>query len=300
MAVRGLSHVGLKILSIVLAGLLWMLVSGEQLVERAVRAPIEFTNVPPDIEIVGDAPANVDVRVRGSSGALGRIGPGELVAVLDLREARPPQGIFHLTPASLRTPFDVEVVQVTPSSVSMRFEKSDTKSVPVVPAVEGDPAPGFAVGTVTSDPGIVELVGAPSALALVTEAITEVVNVAGSTESVKQTVTVGSPEPSVRLRFPLSARVTVTVAPAPVEWRVEGVAVQVRNATRQTVLSPPLVTVFASGPQGSLDFPPDQFDASVDVSGLRSGQWELPVRVAPPPRVGVLKVEPAQVKVTIR
>jgi hypothetical protein len=65
-------------------------------------------------------------------------------------------------------------------------------------------------------------------------------------------------------------------------------------------LSPPLVTVFASGPQGSLDFPPDQFDASVDVSGLRSGQWELPVRVAPPPRVGVLKVEPAQVKVTIR
>ena len=104
----------------------------------------------------------------------------------------------------------------------------------------------------------------------------------------------------MRLQETQSARVQVDVAPAPVEWRVQGVAVQVRNAARQTVVSPPLVTVFASGPQDALDAPPDQFDAWVDVTGLRVGQWELPVRVVPPARVGVVKVEPAMVKVTIR
>ena len=41
-------------------------------------------------------PIVVDVRVRGSSGALGRIATGELVAVLDLRSARPGQRLFHL------------------------------------------------------------------------------------------------------------------------------------------------------------------------------------------------------------
>src|SRR6185436_16333005 len=100
MAVAGFRHLGLKIVSIGLAALLWALVSGEQVVERALRVPLEFTNVPANLELVGDAPTVVDVRVRGSSGALGRIATGELVAVLDLRGAGPGRGqLFHLTDA---------------------------------------------------------------------------------------------------------------------------------------------------------------------------------------------------------
>jgi len=81
-------HLGLKFVSIALAALLWVAVAGEQTVERALRIPLEFTNLPAQLEVVGDAPAVVDVRVRGSSGALNRIAGGELVAVLDLRSAR--------------------------------------------------------------------------------------------------------------------------------------------------------------------------------------------------------------------
>jgi hypothetical protein len=99
MAVAGFKHVGLKILSIGLAALIWLVVSGEQVVERALRVPLEFTNVPRDLEMVGTPRADADVRVRGSSGALGRIAVGELVAVLDLREARPPRKLFHLSPS---------------------------------------------------------------------------------------------------------------------------------------------------------------------------------------------------------
>ena len=46
MAIAGFRHLGLKIVSIGLAALLWALVSGEQVVERALRVPLEFTNVP--------------------------------------------------------------------------------------------------------------------------------------------------------------------------------------------------------------------------------------------------------------
>ena len=72
----GFRHIGLKMLSIGMASLLWILVSGEQIVERALRVPLEFTNVPPNLEIVGDPPTVVDVRVRGSAGALGRVASG--------------------------------------------------------------------------------------------------------------------------------------------------------------------------------------------------------------------------------
>ena len=70
MALRGFRHLGLKILSLALAALLWLVVSGEQIVERALRIPLEFTNLPAQLELVGEPPTVVDVRVRGSSGAL--------------------------------------------------------------------------------------------------------------------------------------------------------------------------------------------------------------------------------------
>jgi YbbR domain-containing protein len=300
MPMRGFRHVGLKAMSIGLAALLWLLVSGEQLVERALRIPLEFTNIPGDLELMGEPPTVVDARVRGSSGALGRIGAGELVAVLDLANARPGRGLFHLTVENVRAPFGVDVVQVAPSSVSMRFERSQSKFVPVLPQFDGDPAPGFVVGTVTSDPSTVEVVGAASALQLVTEAITSPVSVTGRAVSFVETVTVGSPDPAVRLRTRRDARVSVTITAAPIEWSVANVTVQIRNAARPTEVTPKVVTVFARGPRDSGGVTASDFDASVDVDGLRSGQFELPIRVVPPATVGIVRVEPDRVGVRVR
>ena len=66
-----LKHGWLKILAVLLASLLWLTVAGEHVVERTLRVPQELRNVPPQLEIVGDPPMTVDVRVRGSSAVLG-------------------------------------------------------------------------------------------------------------------------------------------------------------------------------------------------------------------------------------
>ena len=50
MAFLRMRHIALKVVSVVLATLLWLLVSGEQTVERALRVPLEFTNLPPHLE----------------------------------------------------------------------------------------------------------------------------------------------------------------------------------------------------------------------------------------------------------
>jgi hypothetical protein len=42
------------------------------------------------------------------------------------------------------------------------------------------------------------------------------------------------------------------------------------------------------------------FDATVDVEGLKAGDFQLPVSVVAPARVGVVRLEPAEVKVRIR
>jgi YbbR domain-containing protein len=204
---------GLKVVSVVLAVLIWLIVSGEQIVERAFRIPLEYTNLPASLELAGDAPNVVDVRVRGSSGALSRLAAGELVAVLDLRQARTGQRLLHLTGTDVRAPFGIEVVQVTPSSLAMTFERSDTREVMISPVVEGQPAEGFEVRRVTVDPAVVLVAGPATAVRDIKEAITEPVSVAGASDTITEVVNVGVADPAVRLRSAQSVRVTVHIAP---------------------------------------------------------------------------------------
>ena len=213
MAYHPFRNLGLKSLSICIAVLLWLVVAGERVVERVLRAPVEFQNLPNGLELVGNLPDTVEVRLRGSSGALSRMGPGDLSAVLDLRTARPGRRLFHLTPTQVTVPYGVDVVQVGPSTLTMEFEMSGVRTVPVEPDIEGRPAPGYEVTKVTSDPPTVDVAGPESALKRLAAAVTEPVVITDETRSVKETVTIGVQDASLRLRSPQTAVVTVTISP---------------------------------------------------------------------------------------
>ena len=222
-------HLGLKLLSVALAVLLWMVVSGEETVERGLRVPLELQQVPAGLELLGEVPATVDVRVRGASGTLSRVGTGDVVAVLDLHGAQSGRRLFPLTPDQVRVPFGVEVVQVTPSAVAMAFEASASRQVPVVPAVDGRPAPGYVVGPLTADPPSVDVIGPESAVKRATEVLTEPVSVAGARDQVRQSVILGLEDPSLRLKTARSAMVTVQILPAPLERTFRNRPVHLRN-----------------------------------------------------------------------
>ena len=297
MAIPGFRHLGLKLLSLALASLIWVLVSGERIVERALRIPLEFTNLPAELELVGETPDVVDVRVRGSSGALSRVASGELVAVLNVQTARPGRRLFHLTGEDVRMPFGLEVVQISPSNVPVTFERAATKVVPVIPELDGEPDAGYLVGTVSAEPATVEVIGPASAVARLTEAMTEPVSITGKSDTQTEMVTVGVSDPSVRLRSPVSARVTVNISPQPVEWAVAGIRIR-NGGTAQIV--PAEVTAYVRGPRQARASGADDFEASIDTEGLQAGLFQLPVRITPPERLGVVRVDPPTVRVRIR
>src|ERR1700722_15254117 len=97
-AIWPFGHIGLKVLSLGLAVMLWMIVSGEEVVERGIRVALELQQFPAGLELRDDAPSTVVVRLRGGSGTLSRVSPGDIVAVIDLRGVRPGRRLFHLTP----------------------------------------------------------------------------------------------------------------------------------------------------------------------------------------------------------
>jgi YbbR domain-containing protein len=295
-------HFGLKVLSLGIAVVLWMIVSGEETVERGLRIPLEFQQFPPGLELQGEMPSTIDVRVRGGSGTLSRLLPADVVAVLDLHGARQGQQLFHLTADQIRVPFGVEVTQLTPASIALTFEATGTRQVPVSPAVEGKPAPGYVVTKVTADPAIVEVVGPESAVARVAEAITEPISIAGATATVRDSVTVGFTEPSVRLKVPRSANVAVEILQAPAERIVRGRPVHLQNLAPNLTAQalPPVVNVTLRGGRDPLNrAAADDISAYVDLAGLGAGQYTLTVHADAPGDIGVTAVAPPSVQVRI-
>jgi YbbR domain-containing protein len=296
-------NLGLKALSVAIAVLLWLTLSGEQIVERGIRVPLEVQNLPGDLLLVEDPPEFVEVRVRGASGALGRMGPGDLAAVIDVSSVKPGRRLFHLTTEQIRVPVGVEVTHASPPTIPLAFERAGSRELPVLPSVEGEPAPGYVVGRASSDPPTVMVVGPESRLAGLTAAITEPVVVDGASSNREETVTVGVLDTSVRLETPQSVRVVVEIMPAPIEQTTEGVPVRLRGASASVTarVRPQVVAVRVRGSREALSrLPVETVVAFVDLSGLGPGRYSLPVQVEPSRTFGVAGVEPALVQVDVR
>jgi YbbR domain-containing protein len=295
-------HFGLKVWSVAIATMLWMVVAGEQTVERGLRVPLELQQFPPGLELGADAPSVVDVRVRGSAGTLSRLGAGDVVGVIDLRTARAGRRLFQLTPEQVRVPFGVDVVQVAPQSIALSFEASATRIVPIVPALEGSPAAGYRVATTTVDPATVEVIGPESAVERVTEATTEPVSVADASRDVVDTVTVGFVDPSLRLRVVKPAAVTVRIVRAPDEEVLGGRQVRLRSTPRGLtgLPMPSVVNLILTGGRKALgNINPDSLVPWVDLSSLGPGEYTLTVHVEPAVEGDVVRVSPASVQVRV-
>ena len=303
MAYHPFRHLGLKIVALVMATLLWLTVAGEHVAERIVRVPLEFRSIPPQLEVVGEPPTSVDIRLRGSSALLSRLEPGEVVAVLDLANARPGARLFHIENDDVRAPYGVEVSQVVPATLGIEFERSARRVIPVVTPVEGEPAPGFVVGAVTPEPATVEVVGPESRVRKVDQATTEPVSVKDQTGNVRDVVAVGVTDASVRLVRPQDVTVIVSILPAPVERTLEGVLVRARNLRDglQQKLVPSTVAVAVRGRREAIaGARPERIEAFVDLAGLGPGRYNLRVQVDPSQQFGVTGVTPQVVDVTIK
>ncbi len=199
-------------------------------------------------------------------------------------------------------PFGVEVVQVTPSTIAMMFENTASRRIPVVPAVDGKPAPGYVVGPASADPNAVEVVGPETAVMHATEVWTEPVSVAGAREPVKATVMLGLEDPSLRLRTAKSVTITVPIVPAPLERTLRNRPVHLRNLgpNLEARAIPAVVDIGLRGSRDSLGHvDADDIAAYVDLAGLGVGEYSLSVKASSVKDAGITHIEPTLVQVLI-
>jgi YbbR domain-containing protein len=303
MAYHPFRRLGLKTFSLTLSVLLWVIVAGDRVVERTLRASLEYQNVPEGIEMLGVPPSTVDVRVRGRSGALGRLNAGEVVVVLDLATARSGTRLFPLHAGDVRTPFGMEITDVVPSTISLDFERTASRFVPVRPDTRGTPAEGYVASKVTVTPSVVEVFGPESRIKGVVAATTDALSLEGANTAVSDQVTIGLTDRSVRLRTPQRADVRIDIVAAQVERVIRGVTVGVRNAppSKSITVTPATVDIAVSG-LGSVVNGLDARDLRVwvDCNYLDVGRHEVTLSSDSEQGYGIARLTPRDVEVRIR
>ena len=293
-----LRHVGLKLLSIGVAILLWMVVTDDPEVERTLRVGLELQRAPAGVELVGAVPDTVAVRVRGAASLLSGLASGNLSVVVDLDGVRPGRRLFPLTADQVTVPYGIHVAQVTPTALPLTFEAKAVRVVPVRPRIEGTPVPGHSVTNVSVSPSQVSVEGPESAVNSLTEVATEPVSVERATSLVREAVTIDVADTGVRLTGGGSAVVTVTVAADTTERTVSGVSIAPRGSgPAGATLQPSTAAVTVQG-AGDVVSGLSAADIAlfVELSGTNAG-GDVTVQAESSPRYVVRSIVPSAVRI---
>jgi YbbR domain-containing protein len=200
---------GLKLLSLLIAVLLWMAVAREPMAEVVVTVPIEFHNAPDNLDISTESMPQVQVRERGPADLVHNLGPSEVHAIIDLRSTTPGEHTYDLTPNKIGTPRDVQTLQVIPSQFRISFDKHRTKTVKVQARVIGTTAPGYSIQDVKIEPDTVTIAGPEKRVDAIESVITDPVDASGVMGGATFSTHVYVSDPLVRLTSPSTVRVTV-------------------------------------------------------------------------------------------
>jgi len=187
---------------------LWAAVSNQASSEIGLEVPVEYRNIPPQLEITGDMTNTVQVRLRGSSNVIKGVTAKDVATTIDLSKLTAGEKIVTLSPHNVDAPFGAEVIRVNPSSVRFSLERTLVKSVPIVPTL-GPPMDGYEVGAVLIKPSTIEIEGPESRVNTLSSISTAPVRLDRRQSVFEQTVDLDIPDPQIR--FPRLSPVSIKI-----------------------------------------------------------------------------------------
>ncbi|HET7288748.1 MAG TPA: CdaR family protein, partial [Pyrinomonadaceae bacterium] len=235
----------LKLLSLAIAIVLWLLVTGQnEPVTAHLNVQLNFIR-PPSLEISNDPPRTVDVMLTGSRNKLDDLTSLDLVATVDIMDQRAGERVLRLADrAQISLPQGIKVDGYQPSVIPIRLEEIVDRQVPVEPKLEGKPADGFEVYGVYPSKGSVTVHGPASRVNALQKVFTEGIWMAGHKESfTASNVAIDVPDPKVDLREPV-VNVNVEIGERRVEKTFAGVSVSAADGGK---VQPATTTVTVLG-----------------------------------------------------
>jgi hypothetical protein len=301
-------NLGLKVLSVALALLLWSFVHGAKTSERELWLPMRYVGLPDSLMLLDAPPRQARVLVVGPAQELVlrlRLVPGADVRI-DLSAARPP--VHHVAPdaVDVQLPAGARITPVRvlePAGFDLRVAHKLERLVPVQAMLSGTPLTGHCLAdTPRVLPAAVRCTGAAHLVAAIGTVRTRPIDVAARRETFSVRVGLESPgaevaytPAEVRVEVPIDRLRRRSLADTPLTIMAPSagdVAVDVRPARASLTLS---------GPESRLQaLEPHDVAVILDVSGLPPGRYRaLPLVPKLPAWARLDSLQPPAVEVSI-
>ncbi|HOO76822.1 MAG TPA: CdaR family protein [bacterium] len=290
----------LKIFALAGALVLWYMGSREVYVPETVEVPVEldlpegYTAVsvtPPAVRVEVEYPKDGEVPDVNSLRVVHTIGSGVEPGVI----------AFNLTAADIRTPSRVRFTSVSPSGIRVRVDRMTEKVLPVKIVYTGRPRSGYRIEDTSISPSEILVPGPESLLNEMKEIKTRPLSVLGRSVSFGASATL-EPLPGYTGKVPLAVNVYTTIGPELKQKRFADIPVRVMMGAGNpegVILDPDRVTVVLSGRERDIDSAaPGDISAYIEVIGLASGTYELPLKTRLPPGLNLDRAEPRTIRVT--
>src|ERR1044071_5741923 len=264
----------LKLLSLAIAIVLWLLVTGQnQPVTAHVNVQLNFIR-PPALEISNDPPRTIDVMLTGSRNKLDDLSALDLVATVDISDQREGERILRLADkAQITLPQGIKVDAFQPSAIPIRLEEIVERQVSVDPKLEGKPADGYEGYALYPNKSSVTVRGPESRVNTLQKVATESIYVTGHKETfTASNVALDVADPKIDLLDPM-VNVEVEIGERRIEKTFSGVPVSTAQGGK---VQPATTSVTLLGIASFLDsLKPEEIKIVLEGSDLKP-RVELP------------------------
>lgn len=128
-----LNNWGLKTSALVLAMLVWAIISGRERTfsEKTLKIPVEIFNVSDNVEVVSLRPEEVTVSFKGASKFVAAATTGSNPIKIDLKNIKESSKLNYFAEDYLEIPAGVQLISIHPKMIEVYVEEFATKEVPV-------------------------------------------------------------------------------------------------------------------------------------------------------------------------
>lgn len=204
-------HWLLKLLSLLLAVLMWYGVARDPVAEISLSIPVEFTRPPNELDYSTDMLPQAQVRLRGPARVLRELAQENVHVAVDLSKATVGEHTYDLNIGEIRVPHDVEVMQITPNRLRLLFDQRAARQVPIKPRLIGSLPQGYRVAEAIVQPATLTIVGPMHRVIAVDSALTDAIDVSGTLGSTTFDSTAYLPDPTLHVEGSSHVRVLVKI-----------------------------------------------------------------------------------------
>ncbi len=172
---------GLKASALVLALLVWAVISGREgaYSEKSLKIPVEVINVSENIEVVNLRPEEVTVSLKGASKFVAAVSPESHPIRIDLMNIKESSKLNYFAEDYLEIAEGVQVVSIHPKMIEVFVEEFATRELPVKIRFRGHLAPLLRLKSARVVPDRVVVMGYKSQVSDIDAVWTEEVDLDG-------------------------------------------------------------------------------------------------------------------------